>query len=109
MTDRKSFDPTENPHIPREDFVEGHRLGLVPIIVHCHGDDEVSGVSFSAHVYAIPRIGERIVLQNGATAEVTRVYHNAFQGGDSGFYSFAVNISAQLLRESDESEDPYGK
>ena len=105
MAARKSFDPTENPQIPREDFIEAQRLGLVPVIVHCHGDDEVSGLSFSAHVYAIPRIGERIILENGATAEVTRVYHNAFQGGENGFYSFAVNISAQLLRENDETDE----
>ena len=106
MATRKSFDPTENPHIPKEDFIEAQRLGLVPVIVHCHGDDEVSGLSFSAHVYAIPRIGERIILENGATAEVTRVYHNAFKGGDSGFYSFAVNVSAQLLRESEDADEP---
>jgi len=105
MPDRKSFDPNVSPRIPAQDFIEAGRLGLVPVVIHCRGDDDETALSFSAHVYAIPRVGERIVLENGAAAEVIRVYHTAFHGGESGFYSLAVNIAAQLVTPEDDEDD----
>ncbi len=107
MPDRKSYDPNVTPRIPLQDFEEAGRLGLIPVVIHCRGEDEETALSFSAHVYAIPRVGERIVLENGAAAEVTRVYHTAFHGGKNGFYSLAVNIAAQLLEEEQDDEYEY--
>jgi hypothetical protein len=73
-------------------------LGLIPIGVHCDEpgapEGEYEGVSFMAFVNFVPRIGERLVLQDGNTCEVTRVYHKVVSLPGSGMISLMPNVAA---------------
>jgi hypothetical protein len=76
-----SYDPDQHPNVDPVALKKALQLGLTPINITCDEPDrkagDVGSVSFAAFVTFIPRIGERIVLEDGTTCEVRRVYHKA--------------------------------
>jgi hypothetical protein len=74
-----SYDPNKVPELDIAACAEAQEIGLHPINIICdepnakEGDN--TGVSFIAFVNDIPRIGERIKLEDNKTCEVKRVYY----------------------------------
>src|SRR5262249_30078170 len=93
-----SYDPSAVPDFDPQATDEATRLGLTPINVVC---DEVGrqpgdqgGVSFTAFVSFVPRIGDRIILQDGTMCEVRRVYHKVAKAPGSTFFTMVANVAA---------------
>jgi hypothetical protein len=72
-----SYDSDKTPHLDPEMSRIARKLGMFPINVICNEPDaqpgDHTGVSFFAFVDVVPRIGERIVLQDGKKITVTNI------------------------------------
>lgn len=98
--------PNVGTHITPEFATAARELGMHPINIICdapypaQGDD--SGMSFITAVYEIPRIGERILLDDGRICEVQQVVHkvgvqNARSGRD--FFLLLPTVYAVLIKK----------
>ena len=70
-----TYDPDERPEMDQEALKRALEYGMKPLAVQCHEGDGSDAVSFTTFASFVPRIGERIVIEDGGTFEVQRVYH----------------------------------
>ena len=90
-----------------EQFEAAMELGLRPIQIICNEPgaqpgDLGAGVAFFAFVHDIPRIGERVELEDGSLCEVTRVYHRVVKiGPTANFHSLAPNVVATKIGKAE--------
>lgn len=89
----------EYPKPKKEVSQRAAELGLQPIAVQClepdaERDDPPAGVVFLAYVYFSPRIGERIVIEDGGVFEVQRVYHRVARPEDDDLTTMMPNVVA---------------
>jgi|WetSurMetagenome_2_1015567.scaffolds.fasta_scaffold246952_2 hypothetical protein len=74
-----NYDPDGIPNITNEMLEYAKRFNLHPVVICCDESNsqvgDSNGVSFATLVSFIPRQGERIILENGRTCEVRRVYY----------------------------------
>ena len=93
-----SKDPDGIPRLDPDEFQEATSYGLHPINVTCDepgaevGDG--GGVSFAAFVRFLPRVGDRLRIEDGSMCQVVRVYHGLVKLPNTGAYSFAHNVYA---------------
>ncbi len=91
-----TYDPDETPDVDAEHVKYAREMGMFVINVICEEPDEElgddSGMGFVAYVYAVPRIGERIVLQDGHAFDVTNVHHKVVTMPKSGFIAMMPNV-----------------
>lgn len=105
-----SKDPSRAPALPAEYIHDGQQFRLHPVLIHCDGEgahrDELGSVSFWALVAFVPRVGERIVLENGSGCDVERVLYKVTKvpsrTGGSPVYSLIPNVYAVLVHHPPE-------
>lgn len=106
-----NYDPDKAAELDEETLEEGLRLGLTPVHIIC---DEANakvgdpvGVSFYAFVEFVPRIGERIKLEDGTSCQVVMVIHKVSRAPDLKPIRLIPNVVAKRLiaTEPDESDD----
>jgi hypothetical protein len=96
-----NYDPDGTPQMDPTALAEAQSLGLHPIHVICDepgakvGDP--AGVSFFAFVSFVPRIGERIKLQDGGICEVERVFYKVTPTGK--FITMFPNVAAIRVKD----------
>lgn len=102
-----TYDPDKTPQADLSQLNEAIALGLFSIAVVCDergakaGDH--TGVSFVVYVNVVPRIGERITLEDGGACEVRRVYYKTVRAGRTGFVTMMPTVYAvRLTADSDE-------
>ncbi|MCK6465848.1 MAG: hypothetical protein L6Q93_13555 [Phycisphaerae bacterium] len=82
-----NHDPDGKPQLTDELRLDAKELGLHVVHVVCaEPDAKVSdehGVSYFALAPSVPTIGDRIMLENGRTCEVRRVYWKTVSSHDS--------------------------
>lgn len=102
-----NYDPDDIPDFDEDACNEATSIGLQPIHVICDVPNcetgEYKGVSFTAYVSFVPRIGDRIGLQDGKQCEVRRVYHKVVKPGK--FFSMIPNVYAITLGNKSDDED----
>ena len=77
-----NYDPSKVPKIDDSEVEKAKELGLFPICVVCldTGEtDEDTTVSLCAFAECIPRIGERIILENESEWIVDRILHRTIR------------------------------
>lgn len=100
---------TSQPHvgtlITPEFAAAARELGMKPVNIVCDAPypatNDDSGISFITAVYEIPRIGERILLDDGRICEVQQVVHkvgvqHARTGRD--FFLLVPTVYAVLVK-----------
>ncbi|WP_406693935.1 hypothetical protein V5E97_23125 [Singulisphaera sp. Ch08] len=94
-----SYDPSKTPDLEPGAMEEAVKMGLIPISVICteEGSDEFNGVQFDAFVSVVPRIGERLLLEDGTACEVARVYHKVVKPLGSKIIGMYVTVCAYKL------------
>jgi hypothetical protein len=94
-----SYDPDEIPDLDLETIAEARRAGLKPINVICIDPEDAdrSSVQVVLFVETVPRLGERIILQDEKRCQVVLVVHKIVQNPFDGFFSTMVTVVAQML------------
>lgn len=99
-----NYDPDQIPALDAETMSEGLQNGLTPVNIICDEPgakaQDQNGVSFAAFLNFLPRSGERIVLQDGTTCEVRRIYHRVVKRPGSDLIVLVPTILATRLTES---------
>lgn len=99
---KKNTDPTAKAELDPMQYQAAIKEGFIPVQMVCTDpEDETAILSFSAFVHALPRIGERIALENDQDCEVRDVMHKVTKYGPTKFYTFVANIHAVLLPEGE--------
>lgn len=106
-----SYDPDAVPDLPIE-FLKGAdrmRMKVVQVICDEPGAKvgDATGVSFFLAVHFVPRIGDRIGLQDGKTCQVIRVFHRIVPMDNvaPGMLGAVTIIIAHLLEKPPPEED----
>jgi hypothetical protein len=63
---------------------EARRLGLRPVVIRCDGED---GLAF---VYFVPRVGEKVILEDGNAVQVIEVRHEVVES--AGFATLVPTV-----------------
>ncbi len=96
-----SHDENKIPVTPDAMAMAAFREGLKFVTVICEepSEDEGNpqGVQFNVFVESVPRIGEGILLQDGAMCKVIRVIHKVVKHPEHGFFSMVVNVIAHRI------------
>ncbi|OJW27571.1 MAG: hypothetical protein BGO49_25195 [Planctomycetales bacterium 71-10] len=98
-----SYDPSKTPDLPLGALEAGLREGLRPVNIICdppgakHGDQ--TGVSFAVMLSFLPRMGDRLNLQDGSTCEVVRVYHKVATMPNGGYFTLMPTVYAVALEK----------
>ncbi len=102
-----SYDPEDSPKFDEEACEQATDLGLWPIHILCdvpeEDADDYTKVIFTAYVAFIPRVGERIGLEDGTMCEVTRVYYKVKKPGK--YISLVPHLYAVPLAKSHDEDD----
>ncbi len=79
-----TYDPDEKPQIDPEVHRQAEKYGWKPVSVVCAEPNAEGGdsVAFIAYVDFIPRVGDKILLQDGAACEVKRVLYKISNVGN---------------------------
>jgi hypothetical protein len=97
----KSYDPDGTPEMDEEAFEEADRLGMRPVFVICDEQKakvgDISGVSFVCFAYFVPRMGERITLEDGTTCQVARVMYKLARTKSRKVIGLTPNVYAVRL------------
>jgi hypothetical protein len=96
-----TYDPDKTPDVDPESSRIARQLGMFPINVICDEPDaqpgDHTGVGFMAFVDVVPRIGERITLQDGNKFTVTNIYHRVVKDPDSDFITMMPNVVGRRI------------
>lgn len=96
-----NYEPDQKPEMTPRALARAIKLHLTPVNIICNEPDakvgDSTGVSFIAYVDYVPRIGERIVLQDETTCEVRMVYHKVVLEPETQMISAMINIAAVRL------------
>ena len=97
-----NYDPNGVPEVDFETFELAEKQGLKPMLIVCDEPGakvgDVGGVSFVAFSHFVPRVGERIQLEDGKTCQVTRVYHRVTRDADAKkLLQLVPNVYAKLV------------
>ena len=97
-----NYDPDAKPQLPEGLLERAAELRLQVVQIICDepnaqvGDQQ--GVSFYAAVPCVPRVGERIGLEDGTSCDVKRVYHKVVtvrnHNGNADFITLSPNVYA---------------
>ncbi len=101
-----THNPDKVPEIDHETLMRGIEMGLRPLKVVCFeprnpADQDSGGAQFTTFVHFVPRIGERITLENGAVCEVRRIYHKIMREPGDKMTSLVPTVVAVLLQPAD--------
>ncbi len=111
-----NYDPDGIPILTDDILEEAEQLRLHPVLVLCDEPGArvgtLTGVSFVALVAFIPRHGDRIVLEDGRTCEVNRVYYKVTTRKNAREKAKSVllvpNVTAYLLPDKPKQSSADG-
>ena len=96
-----NYDPDGYADVSSEAKKMAVASGLMPVNVLCNEPEarvgDHTGVTFVAFVNALPRIGERIELQDGTRCEVYGVLHKVVKDTESDFITLMPNVLARRI------------
>jgi hypothetical protein len=93
-----NYDRNQTSQVDPTQFEEAKGLGLKLFnILCCDGTTNGYNVSFVGYGDFVPRVGERIGLQDGKTCVVESVVYAAKPTGDTGFVLIVPNVYATLI------------
>ena len=101
-----NYDPDGMAEIDPDVMRRATELGYKAVHVICNepgakvGDP--TGVSFIAFVDFLPRIGDRIKLEDRTVCEVQRVYFGTARSADGKILTLVPNVSAIRVPKSDQ-------
>lgn len=101
------YDPDKKPEVKhwQVEYALKKNLNIVNIICDEDGakPGDASGVAFIALVHTVPRIGERIILQDGRSCQVRQVFWKVgkVEGvvPDDHYLSLVTNVVAVASRK----------
>lgn len=96
-----SYDPDKKPDIPSNllKYAKENNLHLVPIICLENEDSNEGCVSFISVSYSMPRIGEKIQLEDNKICKIIDVLHKVgtHDDEDMKFTLLVPNVIAKMI------------
>jgi hypothetical protein len=92
------YDPDKFPEVTPEQFRVAGELNLHVVVIHCDEPDaevgDPAGVSFVTLVPFLPRVGDRIYLEDGSVCEVRGAVFKLVSNGEIGASFLTPNVKA---------------
>lgn len=99
-----SYDPDKCPDVDLKTIRQAREQGLRIVNVICKDFDDAgqTPVNFTLLVETVPRLGERLLLQDEKRCQVVYVLHKIITDPEHGFYTTVVTVVGHMLKRVDE-------